>query len=80
MITLIGMGGPGLNSNHGLSDSLVASALKNPSSGSVSYTVTAQDLTGYLAAGSDGINHGNKYFFSHFPHVSTDFSCDRDRY
>ncbi|KAF8499810.1 hypothetical protein F5888DRAFT_1905855 [Russula emetica] len=39
-------------------DSLVASALNNPSSGSVSYTVTAQNLTGYLAAGSNGINHG----------------------
>lgn len=41
-----------------LSDSLVASALNNPKSGSVSYTVTAQNLTGYLAAGSNGINHG----------------------
>ncbi|KAI0283660.1 hypothetical protein BGY98DRAFT_911272 [Russula aff. rugulosa BPL654] len=38
-------------------DDLVAAALENPSFGSVSYTVTAQDLTGYLAAGSSGINH-----------------------
>ncbi|KAF8499806.1 hypothetical protein F5888DRAFT_113617 [Russula emetica] len=38
-------------------DSLVASALNNPSYGSVSYTVTAQNLTGYLTAGN-GTNHG----------------------
>ncbi|KAF8499804.1 hypothetical protein F5888DRAFT_1685784 [Russula emetica] len=45
-------------------DSLVASALNNPSSGSVSYTVTAQNLTGYLAAGSNGINHGREAFLA----------------
>jgi len=39
-------------------DSLVASALNNPKSGSVSYTVTTQNLNGYLVAGSNGINHG----------------------
>jgi hypothetical protein len=55
------------------SDSLVASALNNPKSGSVSYTVTAQNLTGYLAAGSNGINHG-KGLFSPLPYVSTDLS------
>jgi len=49
-----------------LSDRLVASALNNPSSGSVKYTVTAQNLTGYLAAGSNGINHGKGVFLHSF--------------
>ena len=64
------MRGPGID--YCLSDSLVASALKNPKSGSVSYTVTAQNLTGYLAAGSNGINHGKGAFLSSLPYVSTD--------
>jgi hypothetical protein len=55
---------PGLDSR--LSDSLVASALNNPSSGSVSYTITVQNLTGYLNAGSNGINHGRGTVFHTF--------------
>ena len=47
-----------------LSDALVAAALDNPSDGSVSYEVTAQNLTGYLAAGSNGINHGKGAFLT----------------
>jgi len=38
-------------------DALVAAALNNPRYGSVSYKVTEQNLTGYLTAGSNGINH-----------------------
>ena len=45
-----------------LSDNLVNSALKNPSYGTVSYTVTVENLTGYLESGSKGINHGKGLF------------------
>ena len=49
-----------------LSDDLVAAALNHPTYGSsISYTVTVQNLTGYLNAGSSGLNHGNGTIF-HF--------------
>lgn len=49
-----------------LSDDLVAAALNHPTYGSsISYTVTMQNLTGYLNPGSSGINHGNGIGF-HF--------------
>ena len=54
------MGCEGYGLDYCLSDGLVAAALKNQSS----YTVTVQNLTGYLAAGSNGINHGKGAFFT----------------
>lgn len=44
-------------------DNLVTSALGSTSYGGVSYTTTAQNITGLLAAGSVGINHGMYYVF-----------------
>ncbi|KAF9227474.1 hypothetical protein BS17DRAFT_467164 [Gyrodon lividus] len=39
-------------------DKLVAAALGQTSFGGVSYTTTTQDISGLLASGSEGVNHG----------------------
>ncbi|KAI0066228.1 hypothetical protein BV25DRAFT_1797408 [Artomyces pyxidatus] len=39
-------------------DALVQSAVGNTNFGGVSYTTTEQDISGLMAAGADGVNHG----------------------
>ena len=45
------------------SDELVANATRGtPSFNGVTYSVTEQDITGLLPAGSAGVNHGAPFF------------------
>ena len=39
-------------------DALVQSALGTTSFGGVTYSTTARNVTGLMAAGSEGVNHG----------------------
>lgn len=41
-----------------LSDALVSSAVGSTHYGGVKYSTTAQTLTGVMAAGTAGVNHG----------------------
>ena len=54
-------------SNLYTSDDLVSAAAGTTSFDGVSYTTVAENLTGLLAAGSTGVNHG--LFFSFPSHV-----------